>query len=85
MCIQRVLGPVNTNPVGTVGADDRHKNRRVKQNMGDIVIVTYWQLFDQHERPHADRLFKEQFSAPVDFCDDTYEVGSKMLWQGVSD
>jgi hypothetical protein len=70
---------------GSVGSDDSHKNRRVNQNMGDIVIVTFWQSFDQHERSHADRLFKEKFSALADFCDDTYEVGYEMLWQGVPD
>ncbi|MCU7808188.1 MAG: hypothetical protein KZQ73_10030 [Candidatus Thiodiazotropha sp. (ex Semelilucina semeliformis)] len=68
---------------GTVGADDSHKQKRVNQNMGDIVIVTFWQSFDQHEKSHADKLFKEKFSALADFCDDTYEVGYEMLWQGV--
>ncbi|MCG8099268.1 MAG: hypothetical protein JAZ05_09290, partial [Candidatus Thiodiazotropha taylori] len=68
---------------GSVGSDDSHKNKRVNQNMGDIVIVTFWKSFDQHERSHADRLFKEKFSALADFCDDTYEVGYEMLWQGV--
>jgi hypothetical protein len=28
-------------------------------------------------------LFKEKFSALANFCDDTYEVGYEMLWQGV--
>jgi len=54
-----------------------------KQNMGDLVIVTYWQSFDQHERSHADALFKEKFAELADFTRDTYEVGYEMLWQGV--
>ncbi|MCG8097632.1 MAG: hypothetical protein JAZ05_00940, partial [Candidatus Thiodiazotropha taylori] len=33
---------------GSVGSDDSHKNKRVNQNMGDIVIVTFWKSFDQH-------------------------------------
>jgi len=47
------------------------------------VIVTYWNLFEQHEKSHADVLFKKPFSELGDFCDATYEVGYEMLWQGV--
>ncbi len=68
---------------GTVGVDDSSKAKRVQQNMGDIVIVTFWQSFDQHEKSHADKKFKEKFSALAEFCNDTYEVGYEMLWQGV--
>jgi hypothetical protein len=68
---------------GSVGGDDSDTNKRVQQNMGDIVIVTYWQSFEQHERSHADALFKEKFSKLAEFCDETYEVGYEMLWQGV--
>ncbi len=53
------------------------------QNMGDIVIVTFWQSFDQLEKSHAGKLFKEKFSALANFCEDTYEVGYEMLWQEV--
>jgi hypothetical protein len=66
---------------GTV-MDDR-PDKRIQQNMGDIVIVTYWQSFDQHEKSHADKLFKDKFSELADFCDTTFEVGYEMLWQGV--
>jgi len=66
---------------GTV-MDDR-PDKRIQQNMGDIVIVTYWQSFDQHEKSHADKLFKDKFSELADFCDATFEVGYEMLWQGV--
>ncbi len=66
---------------GSVMGDTQ--NKRIQQNMGDLVIVTYWQSFEQHERSHADKLFKEQFSNLADFCDETFEVGYEMLWQGV--
>jgi hypothetical protein len=66
---------------GTV-MDDR-PDKRIQQNMGDIVIVTYWQSFDQHEKSHADKLFKDKFSELANFCDATFEVGYEMLWQGV--
>jgi len=66
---------------GSVMADRVEK--RIQQNMGDLVIVTYWNSFDQHEKSHADKLFKQQFSKLADFCDATFEVGYEMLWQGV--
>ena len=68
---------------GTLSEGPEVGEKRVQQNMGDIVIVTYWQSFDQHEKSHADKLFNEKFSALADFCDETYEVGYEMLWQGV--
>nr|CAA6813116.1 MAG: Unknown protein [uncultured Thiotrichaceae bacterium] len=68
---------------GSVQEDDGNVKKRVQQNMGDIVIVTYWQSFEQHEKSHADKLFKEKFDKLAEFCDDTYEVGYEMLWQGV--
>ncbi len=54
---------------------------KIKQ--GEIAIVTYWKSFDQHEKSHADKAFKEKFDALVEFCDETYELGYEMLWQGV--
>lgn len=66
---------------GSVMADREEK--RIQQNMGDLVIVTYWNSFGQHEESHADKLFKQQFSKLADFCDATFEVGYEMLWQGV--
>lgn len=68
---------------GSVQEDTDIEKKRVKQNMGDLVIVTYWQSFEQHERSHADKLFKEKFDKLAEFCDETYEVGYEMLWQGV--
>jgi len=46
-------------------------------------IVTYWHSFEDHEKSHADHIFKEKFDAVAEFCTETYETGYKMLWQGV--
>ena len=46
------------------------------------VIVTYWRSFEEHERSHADRVFREKFSALAEFCTDTRELGYELLWQG---
>jgi hypothetical protein len=48
-----------------------------------IVIMTYWQSFEQHEKSHADHIFKEKFDALAEHCSETYELGYNMLWQGV--
>lgn len=49
----------------------------------DLVIVTYWRSFEEHERSHADATFKAKFSALATMCTDTRELGYEMLWQGV--
>ena len=49
-----------------------------------IAIVTYWNSFEQHEESHADATFNEKFSALAKYCDDTYEIGYDMLWQGTA-
>jgi hypothetical protein len=54
-----------------------------KQTEDHLVIMTYWRSFEQHEKSHADAAFKERFTALSDYCSDTYEMGYKMLWQGV--
>jgi hypothetical protein len=48
-----------------------------------IVIITYWKSFEQHEKSHADHIFKEKFDAVAEFCSETFETGYEMLWQGV--
>ena len=48
----------------------------------DLVIVTYWRSFEQHERSTTDSVFKARFSALAAMCTDTREVGYDMLWQG---
>ena len=54
---------------------------KIKQ--GELAIVTFWKSFEQHEKSHADKVFNEKFGALVEFCDETYELGYQMLWQGV--
>ena len=34
-----------------------------KQAEKHIAIVTYWKSFEQHEKSHADKAFKEKFEA----------------------
>jgi heme-degrading monooxygenase HmoA len=48
-----------------------------------VAIVTYWRSFEQHERSHADRAFRDKFAALAALCTDTRELGYEMLWQGV--
>ena len=47
-----------------------------------IVIITYWSSFEQHEKSHADHIFKQKFDQLAEQCSETYELGYKMLWQG---
>ncbi|MBI5005604.1 MAG: hypothetical protein HZB95_00615 [Nitrosomonadales bacterium] len=47
-----------------------------------IAIVTYWKSFEEHERSHADKAFKEKFAALARLCVETKELGYDMLWQG---
>ena len=54
-----------------------------KMSEAHIAIVTYWQSFEQHEASHADTAFKEQFDKLAEYCDETYEIGYDLLWQGV--
>ena len=48
----------------------------------DLVIATYWRSFDEHERSHADHVFKAKFSALSEMCSATSELGYELLWQG---
>jgi hypothetical protein len=68
---------------GSVGATPDDKSAAAKIKQGELAIVTFWKSFEQHEKSHADKIFKEKFSALAEFCDDTYELGYEMLWQGV--
>ena len=56
-----------------------------KQTEDHITIVTYWQSFEQHEKSHADEVFKEKFEALGAYASETYEIGYEMLWQGEPD
>jgi len=57
------------------------EEKRVKP--GELAIVTYWNSYEQHEKSHADKAFREKFDELLEFCDDAYETGYEMLWQGV--
>ncbi len=46
-------------------------------------IVTYWRSFEEHEKSHADTVFRNKFEALTTMCSDTRELGYEMLWQGV--
>lgn len=48
-----------------------------------VAIVTYWRSFEEHEKSHADKTFKEKFEAVGKLCTDSKELGYDMLWQGV--
>jgi len=47
-----------------------------------IAIVTYWKSFEEHERSHADKAFKDKFAALAELCVESKELGYNMLWQG---
>jgi hypothetical protein len=48
----------------------------------DLAIVTYWRSFEQHERSHADAVFREKFAQLATHCEHTTELGYELLWQG---
>jgi len=47
-----------------------------------VAIVTYWRSFEQHEKSHADELFRSKFSALAEMCTESKELGYDILWQG---
>ena len=47
-----------------------------------IAIVTYWKSFEEHERSHADKAFKDKFAVLAELCVESKELGYNMLWQG---
>ena len=53
-----------------------------KQTEDHIAIVTYWQSYEQHEKSHTDKIFKEKFDELAEEASETYEIGYEMLWQG---
>ena len=50
-----------------------------------LAIVTYWRSFEEHERSHADAIFKATFSALAEMCSESQELGYEMMWQGAAD
>ena len=67
---------------GTVGDAPENNEVAAKIKHGELAIVTFWKSFEQHETSHADKVFKEKFAALAEMCDETYELGYEMLWQG---
>jgi hypothetical protein len=57
-------------------------NEQINPTPPHIVIVTYWNSFEEHEKSHADTVFKEKFEALGKLAESTYELGYSMLWQG---
>ncbi len=68
---------------GSIGNEPEGEGSTSKIKQGEIALITYWKSFDQHEKSHADKLFKEKFTELATFCDETFELGYEMLWQGV--
>jgi hypothetical protein len=54
-----------------------------KMTEDHIAIVTYWQSFEQHEKSHSDETFNNKFTQLAEYCEETYEIGYDLLWQGV--
>ncbi|MDH4285186.1 MAG: hypothetical protein OEV35_07690 [Gallionellaceae bacterium] len=54
----------------------------LKEANDHIAIVTYWRSFEEHEKSHADKTFKDKFEALGKLCTDSKELGYDMLWQG---
>lgn len=48
----------------------------------DIAIVTYWRSFEEHERSHADTVFREKFAALARMSTGSQELGYDLVWQG---
>jgi len=45
-------------------------------------IVTYWHSFEDHEKSHADDIFRQKLGALTALCSETKELGYDLLWQG---
>lgn len=77
-----IAGQVYENS-GFISGEGSFENiEKAKEERGEIVIVTFWKSFEQHEKSHADELFKSKFDKLLEFCDDANELGYKMFWQG---
>lgn len=48
-----------------------------------VAIITYWKSFEQHEKSHADAIFKEKFCNLAKLSSATFEIGYELLWQGI--
>ena len=63
---------------GSIGRQNPHGG----QTRNTVAIVTYWTSFEEHERSHADELFKSKFNQLVEFSISSTEHGYRNLWQG---
>ena len=54
----------------------------VREADHDIAIVTYWRSFEEHERSHADTVFREKFAALARMSTGSQELGYDLVWQG---
>ena len=69
---------------GSLGGADNQSHAALAGALGQdhLVIITYWKSFEDHERSHADEAFNEKFEALLNMCEDAFELGYSMLWQG---
>lgn len=69
---------------GSLGGSESAKHGALADSLNQehLIIITYWQSFEQHEHSHADELFQSKFNALLEMCEDAFEVGYDMLWQG---
>ena len=68
---------------GFASAEGSLKNACEEQK--HVAILTYWRSFEQHEKSHADQMFREKFSALLEHVEEADELGYKLLWQGEPD
>ena len=45
-------------------------------------LITYWESFDAHEKSHKDKAIKNAFDEVLEGCEQTYELGYEIAWQG---
>ena len=45
-------------------------------------LITYWKSFDDHEKSHKDEAIKKAFEEVLVVCEQTYELGYEIEWQG---
>jgi len=62
---------------GTVG--DPRNTGVVGNHFG---LITYWKSFDDHEKSHKDAAIKKAFEEVLEVCEQTYELGYEIEWQG---
>lgn len=53
-----------------------------KASEDHYAIVTYWRSYEDHEKSHADDIFKQKMNALLALCSETKELGYEVIWQG---